>query len=783
MRMGRISAKTLGQWLGTYESLTLTDADRLDILNGYAKVDFTKPLEPQACLRAFDLTATKLPEKPGKYLVTADTTATYIDESGETSFTQYEAAAGLHLLEGTPEGMPDSPILRQLPILHVTVATEARSDGEQILLDNGEWADLTIQHRDWDAWVVPEKALKTRVWDTYKINITSMEAADAITNLGNAVTRALWGEIAAAIVPKAFGIEEDSIQYGLTPPVGLGETPAQRYFYLDGVLIMLALLDLREAGDIKVKLPEAHCYLRFREGDTEGAELIYFSETLEDYAPINFALEGIRSKDKQMTQLNELFRLRHERDNADNAAMSLMWDFVERNRADHKAPTDPKTSGEVAGFIKQGYRIQHKMLANYQALTDWAGEPKQKEGALRKIRNHTRLAIAVEREAKALQQVQSSYVELPNNFEGLPAHFAAVPAGLEESLNMELAVDDYGFEILRVSRQPLEIRGQRAGRTHSELGILLKDKPEHIEKSVFAQRMRQLFGPHGPTWLLPQGIVSISKMYRDGGGYDAPQKAVRVYLRDWVYTMRPLQVERLKQKGISAAFRGRNPSDLFTDLLSALQGLTYEHVESANKWDQLRGFYLTTARGEDSKGPWAEIVLNPSLHRFVMGDDGLPYMASNTKAMLSYQAQSLDYTPAAQMSLEQLARINLYDKNRTTIVTPSGDGITRLRLAERFGLLKGPQEKPVHLLRRLNSILDNLGEAGVIADYKVDGREKKGGDAFGVKLLIDMHDDYRRAYNLTRKKSALHNAAKELQRPFAVPTNVAKRGRKPKPKA
>lgn len=168
-------------------------------------------------------------------------------------------------------------------------------------------------------------------------------------------------------------------------------------------------------------------------------------------------------------------------------------------------------------------------------------------------------------------------------------------------------------------------------------------------------------------------------------------------------------------------------------------------------------------------------------------------MLTNTQAMFSYDRAALDYTPAAQWAIEQLARINLYDRDTATLSTPAGDGFTRLALLHRFGIQQGPKEGPAHMLKRMNNILENLGNAGVIAGWKPDGRDKTGADAFGVKLHIEMHDDYRKAYNLTRKENQLKHAEKELQRPFSPPKKQHKalngdgaeqapkrRGRKPK---
>jgi len=71
-------------------------------------------------------------------------------------------------------------------------------------------------------------------------------------------------------------------------------------------------------------------------------------------------------------------------------------------------------------------------------------------------------------------------------------------------------------------------------------------------------------------------------------------------------------------------------------------------------------------------------MLNPSLHKFITGEGGLPYMITNTQAMFSYDRGSLDYTPAAQMGLEQLARNIMMKTDTATLATGKGDGITRL---------------------------------------------------------------------------------------------------------
>ncbi|CAK0743945.1 hypothetical protein CCP3SC1AL1_1260001 [Gammaproteobacteria bacterium] len=138
--------------------------------------------------------------------------------------------------------------------------------------------------------------------------------------------------------------------------------------------------------------------------------------------------------------------------------------------------------------------------------------------------------------------------------------------------------------------------------------------------------------------------------------------------------------------------------------------------------------------------------------------------------MFSHSPQSLDHAPAAQWSLEQLARNNLYKREDSAIIqTPKGDGITRLTLANRFGLLQGPNDGPAKVLHKLNTIIGNLQEVGVIANVTRDGVEKKGSAAFEVHLHIEMHRDYVMAYRYARKENDLLRAEKEAQRPFSVP--------------
>jgi|GEM_PF-7019755 len=605
-----------------------------------------------------------------------------------------------------------------------------------------------------------------RLWDSYQINLACMTAMGHNHPL---TSRNRWGRLhthAESLVYGNLSVESQHIF-----SMNLKETKLREYYQYADVIRTVAFLELIHSGKLKVPLPKPSCTIEFKPKE-EKAYVLYFNQwQLESFkcVPYQVSFEDKKSKDV----LLHYFRIANELSSLREKAQTLYFNHVQETPSGKPLYFDLNQEGKIA----EGYLVFNKVAALceqyevelmplYLQLVEWAET--HKENALQKVRYQKTVADEVFKDRKALASVSKTYLSLPNNMDGLPAHFAAIPSGLDNGI--ELTNDYHGYGLLRVKRASLEIKGQRP-REHTPMTVPFKGLKE-AEETRLLEQVKTLIGDNSPRWLVPQGVVAISKLYREKGGYDGNQKSIRIYLNEWIDTMRPQGVERFKEKGRGDAFGKKyEPKKLYEALIGFLERLTYENKGPAGskEWSSLNGFYLKTSDGIDKQGLYVNLLLNPDLHKFIIGQDGLPYMLTNTEAMFSYDRGALDYAPAAQWAIEQLARINLYNRDTTTLSDPNGGGITRAALAHRFGLQPGLGESPSHLLRRLNNILESLGTAGVITDFKLDGPEKTGAESFGVKLIIDMHDDYRKAYNLARKERLLKHAEEELLNPFSPP--------------
>ncbi|CAK0774550.1 hypothetical protein CCP3SC1AL1_730008 [Gammaproteobacteria bacterium] len=620
------------------------------------------------------------------------------------------------------------------------------------------------------SWFVKKEEFLNRLWDSYQINLACMTAMSHNHRLTG---RDRWIRLHKYIESLVYGNLSISSQHILS--MKLGETKLQEYYQYAEVIRTVAFLELIHSGKLKIPLPRPSCAIEFKPKE-EKAYALYFDQW--QLGSFKYILYQVPFEDKKAKEaLLRYFRIANELSNLREKAQTLHFNHTQETPSGKSIFFDPLQEGKVAEGYLAFNRVaalceqyETELLPLYLELVEWAET--HKENALQKVRYRKTVADEVSKDRKALASVSTSYLSLPNNMDGLPAHFAAIPNGLDSGI--ELTNDYHGFPVLKVERPSLKIKGQMP-REHTPMSVPFKDLKE-AEYAYLVEQVKTLVGDDSPRWLIPQGLVAISKLYREKGGYDSSKASARIYLNDWIDTMRPQGVARFKEKGRGDAFGKKyKPVKLYVALISFLERLTYENKGpvGSKEWSTLNGFYKKYAEGEDKHGYWVDIMLNPALHKFIIGQDGLPYMLTNTEAMFSYDQRTLDYAPAAQWAIEQLARINLYNRDTTTLSDPNGGGITRAALAHRFGLQTGPSDTPAHLLRRLNNILESLGKAGVIADCKLDGQDKTGAEAFGVKLVIDMHDDYRKAYNLSRKERLLRHAEEELLHPFSPPKKKA----------
>lgn len=723
-----------------------------------------------------------LPTGPGKYPVQADFVRNREASGGGPARTVWTSRlpATLTLSERPlPEQLRAVPMLAQLRVIEAAIVADTDAKLAQANL------------------YVPEEALLRALWQTHKVNLTALRAFLAAIRHRPGLIAAAMDEGHHEAANKAFGHRAKPAalaQLNPLPELHSAEEPRKKtdtlpvfdeptaaYIPLEDAYYLSAYLTLPTTHK---GLPAPDCWIAFAD-DAERAE-VFFGDTwhpeAEHAAPLD--AKQLASDKRTADRLNELFRLRQEQARAreeraqlHEAIVSVVLDKKASGEMQQAVVPDrvgnahvfiaPETESAAykklrekdRSLLQQDLDLQKRLAELYLGLTKWA--ERQKEPILKAKREHSQLAIQVAQEREALRA--RDFVQLASNMEGLPAHFAAIPSGIADGL--DLASDQFGRAVLKVSRPPLKVDGQPV-REHPTIALELPTPTG--EQTALLEQVKLILGEHGPRWLVPQGMVAVSKLYRDGGGYMRPEVSYRLYLNDWIDIMRPDQVARFKVKGRGEAFgRGRPPKDFFNALLRVLSALRYEWSSEKGKIDVIDGFFVILGHGTDASGYYVDIMLNPKQLQLISGERPM-FMVTNADAMLRHPAQSLEYTPAAQLGLELLARENLFRRPDTAVLAdPQGGGITRLALASRFGIIKGPQDAPKDLLRRFHTILDNLGKADVIADWKVDGRDKKGADAFGVKLLITMHDDYRKAYNVARKERTLGELNRQLEAPFA----------------
>lgn len=719
------------------------------------------------------------PAKVGQYHGVMEARVAQFDEAGDHIEDRFEQIEAVLTLEAglAPSAALNIPALAALPVFKVTI-----TPGEPTLEDGEAVTDTEAV----TLLVVPHAALREMVWDRYQINLYSLKAGlEAIKYTG--ATNKDWPVVAAALAQKAFGhaaedagVETEWPDFGHTDPRH-GE--AEFYRFTD-IYYLIAFLELVKAGDIKIDLPASSCLLHFPEQKEDRAfvQFLDFWKAPAEGPPVS--LEALKAYPKKIVdQINLFLRYRSEIDELREKRGPLSDRFFSQWLKRDAQPAGREVLEEIRKLYRDEALLQDSAWPLYAELARWAATHKERVQAMQ--REVRQVSIKVEN-----GRDRGGMVAIPGNLNTLPAHFAAIPAGLVGTLTK--ATDQYGNAILRVGRPRLDLGAGSAEQEQISFDLGFDEDTDEQQLALVTQA-ELLFGKGGPRWLLPQGLVAVSMLYREQGGYEAPDRQVRIYANDFIDTMRPGQIARFRDKGRGAAFgHAYRPLDVFHAVLGVLARLTYESgVKVSPKlkpyWSEVKGFYLISGSGEDRRGHYTQVILNPNLHQFIVGEGGLPFMMTNTKAMFEHPPESLDYGPAAQLALEQLARTNLYKRKTSVLSDPQGGGFTRLKIANRFGLLQGASEGAKDLMKRLNRTLDSLGNAGVIENVKLDGRDKLGKDAFSVKVLIEMHPDYRKAYDLGRDTARLNKLEQHLQTPFAEakagkprPPLLAKQGGRPK---
>ena len=628
-------------------------------------------------------------------------------------------------------------------------------------------------------YLIPVQAVRSWVWSRYGRSIEGLAAFHGITHELPASSSFYFsdavGESAREAVRQALGLASSGPWFSFDPVRPEEHAELAEYFPLNEFVTLAAVLDLLQSGDVQAELPPVDCALRLAlPGEPEEASVHYFEGDTPHALPFKGQPGAIENDLKALfgkrLQLARLFRELNQLATT-NIHVVMGSPTPVQPVMRQGPPMEEEKQALYALHLNEAERIAAEINGLYLELTRWAA--KQKEGVLQKARELARTRIEVNEAEGSWRERQQHYVQLASNIEGLPPHFAAIPSGLMGE-DLHAVEDQFGRAVLKIRRPGLQTQGM----PEKEHRVLELDLPaKHEERGALIAQANLVLSPAGPRWLLPQGLVAISKLYRDAGGYAKPETVFRLRLNDWIDSMRPQQVARFKEKGRGEAFgKEHKPQILFDALLGLLNRLTFE----AHDGSTVNGFYLIVGHGKDEKGYFAELMLNPKQLDLIAGDSKM-FLVTNADAMLNYDRASLDYTPAAQLGLELFARQNLYNRDTATLADPKGGGISRHAYAHKFGLVMGPHDKQHHLLRRFDSVLDNLHESGVIASVERDGHEKKS-NPFETKLLITLNPDYQKAYNLTRQLRKQRALEQQLESPFAPPPRLLPRPEPTKPR-
>lgn len=430
-----------------------------------------------------------------------------------------------------------------------------------------------------------------------------------------------------------------------------------------------------------------------------------------------------------------------------------------------------KYTKEIVKNPPQGIKeLVENVQKLYIELTKTA--TKNKEQILNRINQKNRVNIQIKEFSEKSPHLRENFIALPGNTEGLWPNFAALPSGYCRDLN---TVEDETFgESIKITRSVLEHKRAPIGEQHASLIIPLeKVTVEDIEKEEKIECVNLLLDTGQCPGYIIQAIIVVSKLLRNLGGLKYPGKVVRVHYDEFIDMLRPNREKRSRALGVE-----KDEKAFFRAAIELLNMFyfkrTYKPTYSTiskkplNNWEEIRGLFRIDKRGENKDFPYYDIVFNQSLFKLLDPDSDSPlFLQSNTKAMLSIPEQSLDYVPAAQLSLETLARMNLYGKNRNTILFGKKgyeSGISRKALIHRFGLLKGKNEDLSHVLKRLDRTLKIEQEMGVVKEVRLNGNEAK--DKMDTQLFIEMHGDYGKLYNINQWQSEQERLRKQLEAPL-----------------
>jgi len=562
------------------------------------------------------------------------------------------------------------------------------------------------------------------------------------------------------------------------------EQYCEKYLLFDYVVAMYAFAQIHL--ERKFNLPNKEACIIFKDGlsslEEKSLELMFFDNgipledkkiPLKDHPEYPYKIKNtlLLIKRKNNDLLDKIERLKAQyihskikgvRYSSEDIYARFVEEFMK------------KTANEPSVEVKS---IAEDIQNSYIYLVNLAKQ--NKEVVLNKIEEERKLQRSILIFERNNRDMIEKFIKFNSNIEGLPAHFASIPIGYCQQQNSTL--DPELGEVIKIERKPLIYKGQPL-KDHEPLIIELNtDRFIDEKQNEIIEYVNLIFGQKPCPGFFLQGLIALFRIYDQNNGFRALGKKVKITFEDFIDTIRPNRAKRQRAFG-----HEKDPKEIFRAVCEIQDRLYYRRTQlkessikrQGNYKDTIRGFFKILRDVKRDKYEYYNMVFNEDLFSLINLEQGNSplFMPVNAKAMLSYEGQSLDYLPAAQLSLELYAKENLYRKNRSTIfagIEELPNGITRKAYMHRFGLLKGRSEDSSHLIKRLDRIWGNLRDHEVINSVKIDGREAR--DKLDTKLFVDMHSDYVGIMNITEKKQELKKLNSLLEAPLDINNLIKKR--------
>lgn len=706
----------------------------------------------------------------------------------------YKVSHSTYTVERVPSvAMPGGqtrPSVGDLPLVKVSRETHSQYSDECHPSDRERQVGYYVTASEARAWL----------WKKYGINLAALSAYEQC--MGPSL---ISDKSKAEALSRAFGIKTSAtktddkntfhpVTSTYAPPGGteglnLEDIETTLYYALDDVATIAAHMDCQLfdflAGRGGTPPPCAISFSPDEQGD-ERASVVYFDGP--DLDPVGQPLPFAGLKGAPASKLLQLIRVRAEYRYVGEQLRDMAFNEVRiRNPElfEHLGGGDTRTDEkplDKARLLEERNRLneaQEKYIKEARELYITLAKvaDKRKEENLSDARKLKTYDVQIAKQSEILGTERDAYTKMANNIREALPHMSVLPAGIDSVIH-RANEGPMAEALIRVSRH---VQGQK-GPSQLELSLAQEDSglPDLMKAA------NAFFGHLKLNWLFPVGYVGLCRLFEEANGYNSINSDVDTSSSGFWCTIRPGASDRIKDKGLEDWWRRHHKdekevpkaADLFLLMMAFLSriNLPFEKKDSAGKVSRSTIYGLTqvSAVSEGARGQkTAHWRFNPQLAEFITGDQPM-FMVVNHHAMFSYGGKMLHTAPALQLYLEDMARTNvykgLYKKNSGTLLTPSGDGYTFGKIAERLGLPNNAS--PSHNMRRIIQALETVQDTGVIKNFRQQGRTRT--NAYETKLEITMSNTYEAAYELAKMKREKDALERKLRKPFAPPKRGGK---------